>query len=269
MILLNKGNYYGTEKTAIRWAGIGLSEYEYTSESTDWHYHENPYFMYLLQGNLLDSNKVRHSHCPAGSLLFHNWDEVHRNIRKSPTARGFHIEFDRNWFGLRGLNQAIWEGSRLLEDPHLHLIVAGIYYEFCVNDLFTGVALEALVAQLCLEVDAREFSIREKEPVWVARLKELLREEQMDISLSSLGQQLGVHPAHLSRAIPKYLHTTLGDYMRRERIKRALENINSPNLSLTQIGAICGFSDQSHFIRTFRMYLGVTPGDYRKRLPKG
>ncbi len=52
--------------------GIIFSEYDYISAKTDWHFHENPYFMYALQGNLYDINKKQKMLCPSGSFLLHN-----------------------------------------------------------------------------------------------------------------------------------------------------------------------------------------------------
>jgi len=35
---------------------------------------------------------------------------------------------------------------------------------------------------------------------------------------------------------------------------------------LAEIALAAGFSDQSHFTKTFRHYNGMTPGEYRRRL---
>ena len=37
------------------------------------------------------------------------------------------------------------------------------------------------------------------------------------------------------------------------------------SLSLTEIGQQCGYYDQSHFVRQFRLIIGQTPGEYRQR----
>jgi len=268
MKILSKGTYYGVEKSILDQAGLVLSEYEYLQPGTDWHYHENPYFMYVLQGELMDINKKRRTNCPGGSLIFHNWQETHLNTRESETARGFHIEFDRHWFDERKLTETLWEGSLLLTDPFLHQIVARIYFEFKCRDQYSSLSMEALVLQLCSEVETRELAVGTSEPPWVQRFRQIVKEEQLDCSLKSLSERLGIHPVHLSRALPKYLQTTLGDYIRREKIRKALEFFGNPAYSLSEITYLCGFADQSHFTRTFKMYFRQTPGTYRKQFLK-
>ncbi len=266
MKILTKGTYYGAMRSEVRVNGIVLSEYNYESPQTDWHYHENPYFMYVIQGNMYDINKKGKSQCVSGDLLFHNWQDPHQNTRESRFARGFHMEFERSWFEEKRWDIALWEGSRILEHPELHQILAQLYYEFKCQDSFSEVSIELLLLRLCerLEINSQTTSI--SEPAWVPRLKELLQDTKKPVSLASLSEDLDVHPAHLSRAIPKYLNTTLGDYLRRQKVQRSLGYIMDSNYSLTEISYLCGFSDQSHFIRAFKMYFGITPKTFRRQL---
>ena len=263
MIIRKRGQYYGTKQEEWQVQGVGLSEYGYQGERTDWHYHENPYFMYVLQGNMRDINKAQRTACPAGSLVFLNWQEMHFNEKVSSEARGFHIEFDRKWFEEKQLDIGLWEGSQLLEDPRLHHLLAKIYYEFNCRDAFSETAVELLLLQLCEGIERNSRTAAAGPPSWVPRLKEMLHEETEDLSLRYLSEQLGVHPAHLSRAIPKYLSSNLGEYMRQQKVKQAIGMLTDGRLSLTEIAYVCGFSDQSHFTRTFKRYFGKPPKAFR------
>ena len=95
MRVLTKGEYYGNQKSERSFNGVLLSQYSYSADRTDWHYHENPYFMYVLQGNMKDCNKKVQTICPTGSLMFNNWQEVHYGSKHSPKAGGFHLEFEK------------------------------------------------------------------------------------------------------------------------------------------------------------------------------
>lgn len=58
------------------------------------------------------------------------------------------------------------------------------------------------------------------------------------------------------------------------RVNRARSLIKQrPGRSLTEIGLVCGYYDQAHFIRRFEKVAGVTPGQYqrlqRERLTSG
>ncbi len=265
MKILTTGNYYGQKKSEVDLQGVLLSEYDYLTSRTDWHYHENPYLMYVLQGNLYDINKREQMHCKAGSLVFHNWQEAHYNTKETRQARGFHIEFPREWFNEKKLDIQLWEGSRLINHPELHALFGQLFFEFKCQDAYSEVSIEMLLLHLCENIEKVEL-LSTSEPPWVETLRELVHEETEDLDLKSLSQRLGVHPVHLSRAVPKYLGSSLGAYIRQQRIKRSLSYIQDARYSLTDIANLCGFADQSHFTRTFKLYLNRTPSSFRRRM---
>jgi len=97
-------------------------------------------------------------------------------------------------------------------------------------------------------------------------LRDYLRENyKKDLSLSAIAGILDLHPVYLSREFSRYFGVTMGSYIRKLKVENALLLFRQPSLSLTEIGYMAGFADQSHFIRCFRDFLGVTPGQYRER----
>ena len=266
MKVLSKGEYYGAMKYEHSYNGVILSEYNYLIQKTDWHFHENPYLMYVLQGDLYDTNKKKETTCTSGSLFFYNWDEPHFNSKHSDFAKGFHVEFERQWFKDKQLNLSLWEGSRLIQNPDLHHLLAKLYFEFKCQDEYSEISIELLLFQLCEGIGSIQIIKTLDEPLWINKLKDILNQNNHNLSLDSLSKELGVHPAHISRAVPKYFRTTLGDYIRQQKVKNAVSYIMNSNLSLTEITYLCGFSDQSHFIRLFKIYIGVTPKQYRNKV---
>ena len=69
MKISTKGEYYGTMQLEQNYSGVLVSEYDYFMPATDWHYHENPYFMYVLEGDVEDINKQQKRNCPSGTLI--------------------------------------------------------------------------------------------------------------------------------------------------------------------------------------------------------
>ncbi|OWA36854.1 hypothetical protein B9G55_01895 [Saccharibacillus sp. O16] len=89
-----------------------------------------------------------------------------------------------------------------------------------------------------------------------------------DLPLSRLGQSLGLNPSYLSRLCKKETGLSLSAYIRREKIEEAKRLLELQEYSLSDICALLGFNDQSHFTQVFKTWAGVTPGVYQKRIPK-
>lgn len=53
-------------------------------------------------------------------------------------------------------------------------------------------------------------------------------------------------------------------YAQRYRVQKAAELLSASALSVSEIGARCGFSDASYFAKTFRALKGCSPSSYRK-----
>ncbi|NER18343.1 helix-turn-helix domain-containing protein [Spongiivirga citrea] len=268
MKILSRGEYYGNQNSENAFNGVLLSQYTYTAERTDWHYHENPYFMYVLQGNMKDCNTKVETLCPSGSLMFNNWQEPHYGSKHSENASGFHLEFEKKWLKEKGISLNLWEGSQLIHNPQLHVLFANLYREFVLSDSFSTLSVELLLLQICDTLsDVKKIGSLDY-PIWVDHLKELLHYDTATLSLEYLSKELNVHPVHISRAAPKYLSMSLGNYIRKQKLKNVLPLLLDSSISLTEIGYQVGFSDQSHFNRVFKSHFNINPSQYRKMINK-
>ncbi|TAI47824.1 helix-turn-helix domain-containing protein [Flagellimonas allohymeniacidonis] len=268
MKILSRGEYYGNRNSERSFNGILLSQYDYSGDKTDWHYHENPYFMYVLQGDMKDCNTRVKTLCPSGSLMFNNWQEPHYGSKHSDYAGGFHLEFEKDWLKKNGISLQVWEGSQLIQNPQLHLLFAHLYSEFALSDTLSEVSVEVLLLQICEALSEIKQTNALKHPSWVDDLKELLHYDTATLSLDYLSRQLNVHPVHISRAAPKYLSMSLGGYIRQQKLKKALPLLLNSSLNLTEISYQVGFSDQSHFNRVFKSHFKMSPSQYRKMIIK-
>lgn len=109
-----------------------------------------------------------------------------------------------------------------------------------------------------------------KTPAWAKALREMIQDQvdtNMAFSLRQASEELEINPTYLSREFSRYFdNLTFGDYMRRQRIDKAIQLMETKDYSLTEIAYLTGFSDQSHFNRTFKKQTGQNPSDYRKNL---
>ena len=111
---------------------------------------------------------------------------------------------------------------------------------------------------------------KRKIPGWARELKEIIQDHiDTNLSLKEISKGLEINPSYLSREFSKYFEDlTFGEYIRKHRIEKATELMQSSSYSLTEIAYLTGFSDQSHFTRIFKKHTGKNPSSYRKSLLK-
>lgn len=72
----------------------------------------------------------------------------------------------------------------------------------------------------------------------------------------------GYSRTHTHRLFKKWFGLAPTEYIRFKKCMNALRSIHFSSESLTRISHQHGFYDQSHFIRTFKHYTNMTPGEY-------
>lgn len=267
MNTLRNGEFFGQTNQSFNFGKLTITDTEYTHPFVDWHYHENAYFTFLLEGNMREINKKESFDCPAGSLLYHHWEDAHYNIRPAVFTRGFHVEIPSVWFEEFQISKDKIEGSFNLKSPVLKLLMYQLYRETKNQDNASELIITQLLLNIFGQLSGHETQT-EKKPGWVKQIDEILREQGTEkLSLTALSATLQIHPMHLSRDFKKYFHCNLGEYIRKLKVEKSLEILNDYK-SLTEVALECGFSDQSHFIRCFKENIGITPLKYRNLMKR-
>ena len=262
---LQTGEFYGETNQTIHLNGITLTDTEYTLDRVDWHYHENAYFTFILQGNVIEGNKKEVYNCSAGSLLFHNWQEPHYNIKPEGYTRGFQIELKNTWFNNLDFNTDELQGSIKISNVDIKFFLYKIFKETKIEDETTTLSIQSLILQTLAEMFRKKHIEFDNNPIWVNKIKEILFYEFSDkLTLEYLSKTLDIHPVHLSRDFSKYFNCNLGDYLRKLKIEKSYTLLSIKHLNLTEIAYQCGFSDQSHFNRCFKSISGISPNHFRK-----
>ena len=85
-----------------------------------------------------------------------------------------------------------------------------------------------------------------------------------DISLQGLSERFHLAPEYLCTRFKEATQETIMQYLRHIRIHRAkLMLTESPDLSLSEVSAACGFHNAGYFGKVFRAETGFTPQAYR------
>ena len=252
--------FLGATSNIIDLDSCSISIVNYTKPvSENWHSHENVHLSLILQGGNLESRKGNDNQVLPGKIIAYNQGEVHRNRFTAFPSKNLNLEFEDDFFSKNDLyfnNLALNEGENL--NAYLDLI--RIYNELKINDSYTSPSIDLSIQSLFTNN-----IISNRKPNWLNQLKEIVEDRWNEfVSLDDLALQLNVHKVTISKYFKKYYNESLGDYMRKVKIRRALSYLFNTDASITEIAYLCGFSDHSHMIRVFKMYLGYNPKSIRK-----
>ena len=85
-------------------------------------------------------------------------------------------------------------------------------------------------------------------------------------SIEQLCRDVNISHAHLLRLFKAEYNTTLVKYIIDRRIKLACELLKTTDLSVGSVAFSCGFSDEIHFMKTFKRSVGCCALEFRKNL---
>ena len=122
---------------------------------------------------------------------------------------------------------------------------------------------ELLLRLVLLKIRERTLPAREGQPKAFAtykRARGLM--EQNALKWSTVGEaadECGIAPETLSRLFRRYAHTNPHLFLRRRRMSRAAELLLDAGMKVSAVAAELGFSEPSHFSRSFKQVYGVSP----------
>jgi TolB-like protein/AraC-like DNA-binding protein len=86
--------------------------------------------------------------------------------------------------------------------------------------------------------------------------------------VSELAREAGMSRSNLLRKISKLTNLSASQFIRQERLKKAMEMLRQTSLNVSEVSYQVGFSSTSYFIKCFREYYGYPPGEAGIRDPE-
>lgn len=125
--------------------------------------------------------------------------------------------------------------------------------------------IEMLLDTLIFHYDTKSMSIKDK----IASVASYIQVNYGNpaLSLEFLAEEFSVSVQHLSKEFKTAMTLGIQDYIADVRIKNAKHLMRqNPDLSVKQIGEGVGFNNSQTFIRSFKRFESITPGQYKKDL---
>ena len=264
MLVLEKESYSGNAFDTLRAEGVfaGAKTFRKQAAAAAVHFHENSHVNFVLQGGVLDKRKTWETERVSGELMFFYAGEPHQTIIELFPTKSINLVIEHE-FLQHNLATESSINSAVEESPQAKFVMLKIYKELVSEDAFSDSSIKMLLLNL-IHANPQTDS-KTTRPGWIKTVAELTRDRWNEsLTLKDLSEAASVHPITISKHFPKYFSCTFGEYMRRLKIEKSLYFLKDSSFSLTEIAAECGFSDQSHFIRTFKQLTGFLPNNYKK-----
>jgi AraC family transcriptional regulator len=264
---LKAGEFYGLVPVKREIPALTLTEVVHTRQiSVPKHSHELGHFQLLLDGSYLENCGGKNTSLSPMTISWHRPGITHKDEIGAKGGRFFMIELQPRSI------ESMQQFSKLPEDFYIKnspLVWLGcrLYnefknWQFCSDLVAEGIALEMLAHSA-----RKQISNEKQPPVWLARIVEKLNEEFTEnFSTEELATEANVHPVHLAAVFRRFQGETMGEYVQKLRVAYASRLLLKREIPLSEIAYESGFSDQSHFTRIFKRFVGLTPGAFRNSL---
>ncbi len=90
----------------------------------------------------------------------------------------------------------------------------------------------------------------------------LCREWDTPPSISTLARRIGINESYLKNGFRNQMGCTIGEFVRRKRMEKALELIESGKYSILETALFVGYANPSHFASVFKKFYGHLPSYY-------
>lgn len=213
------------------------------------HAHGESFATFVLAGGFREESPGSSHVCAASSVVVHAPGDRHTN----------HFGGRTTCLTIQG---GAFRRNAFLATPSVASIALKAQDEFHRPDTFSPMVIEALMLELFVAAERQPAD--RSAPSWLAHVRAMVeRRFQEPLTLRELAEEAGVEPSRLAHAFRRHYGATVGERLRELRVRYAIQRIHS-SAALNQIALDAGFSDQSHFTRTFRRATGMTPAAFRR-----
>jgi AraC family transcriptional regulator len=234
------------------------------------HIHERACLTVIVDGVMAERLRGTERYCDRAAVLIKPGLERHDDVFGSAGSTQIIIEPTDLEPDLYRPYKTLFASERFLRDGASEGLARRLANELDHPDSFSSLAAAALTFELIVGLARNGRRVRnatQPPPRWLRRTQQVLQECSGQLpTLASLAREAAVHPAHLARAFRTHFGCSIGTFVRRRRVEAAARDLTTPDATIAGIAAAHGFTDQSHFTRQFRRYMGQTPREYQNRV---
>lgn len=164
------------------------------------------------------------------------------------------------------------------EEPELNRQVSELMLDslrvFQSRDFFQDTRIKINIYQILLILCRNEMEKRDsvsdesvRSPMTLRVIRSacayIARNCERNLTQQEVADYAGFSYYHFSRLFKEYTSSSFSEYLARQRINRAVQQLGTTSVSITEIAYRAGFQSISSFNRVFRAYMHCSPREYR------
>jgi AraC-like DNA-binding protein len=228
------------------------------------HAHEYACVVLVLRGSFQERFGAQERVGEPGMVIVRPAGESHSDRYLRAGGRCLNIELSPRWVAhVRG-QLPVLDRSAAFRSSTFAMFGRRLHEELTHPDDVSPLAIESLTMSLLVDFARAEQRSTTRGPSWLQRVKERIQDDlSARVTLEDLALEVGVHPVHLATTFRRFYGITVASYLRQLRVEYACRELVGSDAPLADIALAAGFADQSHFGRTFKRAMRMTPAEYR------
>ncbi|UJF35727.1 helix-turn-helix transcriptional regulator [Paenibacillus hexagrammi] len=152
-------------------------------------------------------------------------------------------------------------GKAFGEDVLLYRELAGRETVDAIHEWFGSTIITRIAAYAAVK--------EQSNPLVDKAVQHLQQHFRTDLSVEEVAEAVGINPAYLSRLFKQQVGKTIVEYLTNLRLEESKQLLSESSLNIHEIARSIGYNNTNSYIRFFKKYEGITPGDYRKQNSTG
>ncbi len=102
------------------------------------------------------------------------------------------------------------------------------------------------------------------ESTFIHKINNYVHKHYQTASLKEASEKLYLNSSYISQLYKQKTGKNFSDYVMEIRMESAKKLLKDPSMKIYAIGAHVGYTNAKNFTRSFRLYYGITPKEYRE-----
>jgi AraC family transcriptional regulator len=264
---LNHNNYHAASINFRTVRDLPLAEAEYAANlELPKHSHRHAGFCLILKGGYTESYGKTVLELKPSCVKFQPAGESHTDVYGKENVHCFFVELEPEWLKRMGAEALVGSSPFVYSGSSVAWLMMKLRGEFRAMDDEAPLAIEGIALDLIAETSRNRKRVAvDQQLMWLRQAREFINDEfAQPLTLSAIAESVKVHPVYLANSFRRRYGCSVGEYLRQRRIEFACHRISDSKDSLAEVALAAGFSNQSHFSRTFKRVTGMTPAQFRK-----